>query len=264
MYTVQGVPSFKDNYIWLLHRPGRPQVAIIDPGDAKPVLAAIKQQGMEPVAILITHHHLDHVGGIAELLAHHPMPVYGPARETIPHCSHALNGGEVVELPALGTRLQVLDVPGHTAGHIVYYQPPPEDSGTGLLFCGDTLFTGGSGRLFEGTAEQMHASLQRIRALPDNTQVYCAHEYTEANLSFARIAEPDNLALLERQQAVQTRRQHGEPTVPALLGLEKATNPFLRSDQPALIHAAESFAGHPLHSGAEVFATVRYWKDTLD
>jgi hydroxyacylglutathione hydrolase len=264
MLTVQGIPIFEDNYIWLLRHPKRPQTAIVDPGDAGPVLATIEQQGLEPVAILITHRHWDHVDGIAELLTHYPMPVYGPTRETIPHCSHALSDGEIVELPALDAYLEVLDVPGHTAGHIAYYQPPAEDSGTGLLFCGDSLFTGGCGRLFDGTLEQMHASLQRIRTLPDNTQVYCTHEYTEANLEFARIAEPENLLLQERQQTVQAQRRRGEPTVPALLGLEKATNPFLRSDQPALIRSAEDFAGHPLHSSAEVFTTVRRWKDTLD
>lgn len=267
MLTAQGVPAFDDNYIWLLRNPQRPQVAIIDPGDADPVLKAIKAGNLEPVAILITHHHYDHVGGIADLLAEYPMPVYGPAGETIPHITQALFGGDTVTLPELGAGLQVLDVPGHTAGHIAYYfsnKNCKNEGSNGLLFCGDTLFAGGCGRLFEGTPVQMHASLSQILALPDDTEVYCAHEYTEANLTFARIAEPENEALRERQIKVLEQRQQGQSTVPSMLGIEKATNPFLRFDEPSIIRAAEGFAGRRLNSAAEVFGTVRHWKDTLD
>jgi len=165
--------------------------------------------------------------------------------------------GDQVILAALGADFTVLDVPGHTRGHVAFY-------GHGTLFCGDTLFTGGCGRLFEGSAAQMHASLNKIRALPDNTLVYCAHEYTLANLQFALIAEPDNSELKKRMEDTRERRAQGMATVPSTLGLEKRTNPFLRSDVPAIIAAAEKFAGHPLAGGAEVFGTVRYWKDTLD
>jgi len=262
MLTAQGIPAFEDNYIWLIRRTGRPQVAIVDPGDADPVLALVEAEGLEPVAILITHHHYDHVGGIGDLLARYPIPVYGPAHETIPHLTHPVAEGDEVRIDALDARFRVMDVPGHTAGHVAYYCANP--GGHGMLFCGDTLFTGGSGRLFEGTPEQMHDALRRIRALPDDTQVYCAHEYTEANLRFARIAEPDNAALLRRQQETSTLRARGRPTVPAPLGLEKATNPFLRFDQPSIIRAAEAFAGRKLTTGAEIYAAVRHWKDSLD
>jgi hydroxyacylglutathione hydrolase len=263
MLTAQAVPAFDDNYIWLIRRPNQPQVAIVDPGDAGPVLEAIRAEGLEPVAILITHHHWDHVGGIADLLALYPIPVYGPASETIPYINHPLTEGDTVKLPALNAELRVMHVPGHTAGHIAYYTKPTGND-TGLAFVGDTLFAGGCGRLFEGTPVQMHDSLSRIGALPDATQVYCAHEYTEDNLVFARIAEPGNLALQTRQEDVRQQRAQGLATVPSLLGTEKATNPFLRSGQPDIIRTAEAFAGRKLTTGAEVFAVVRHWKDTLD
>lgn len=266
MLNVQGVPAFNDNYIWLIRHPDKPQVAIVDPGDAKPVIAAIKAEGLEPIAILITHHHWDHVGGIADLLANYPhLSVYGPANETIPHLHHPLSEGDTVKLEALGAEFRVMDVPGHTAGHIAYYHPPANTtSNSGLLFVGDTLFAGGCGRLFEGTPVQMHDSLTRIAALPDETAVYCAHEYTEDNLVFARIAEPENAALQTRQNDVRQQRAKGLATVPSKLGIEKATNPFLRSEQANIIRAAEAFAGRKLATGADVFAVVRHWKDTLD
>ncbi len=270
MLTAQAVPAFDDNYIWLVHHPDRPQVAIVDPGDAKPVIEAITAAGLEPIAILITHHHWDHVGGISDLLAHYqqrPLPVYGPAHETIPHINTPLIEGDTVRLEALNAEFRVMDVPGHTAGHIAYYHASTSHADThhpGLLFVGDTLFAGGCGRLFEGTPAQMHDSLTRIGALPDNTQVYCAHEYTEDNLVFARIAEPENTALQARQDGVRQQRAQGLATVPSQLGIEKATNPFLRSGQSDIIRAAEAFAGRKLSTGAEVFGVVRHWKDTLD
>lgn len=263
MLTAQAVPAFNDNYIWLIRDLERPQVAIVDPGDAAPVLQAIQAGGLEPIAILITHHHWDHVGGIADLLTYYSLPVYGPASETIPHMTHPLAEGDIVRLPALAAELRVMDVPGHTAGHIAYYTRPAEND-NGLVFVGDTLFAAGCGRLFEGTPAQMHDSLSRISDLPDDTLVYCAHEYTEDNLLFARIAEPDNAALQARQQEVRERRRQGLATVPSRLGTEKATNPFLRSGQPEIIRAAEAFAGRSLNTPAEVFAVVRHWKDTLD
>jgi hydroxyacylglutathione hydrolase len=176
--------------------------------------------------------------------------------------SHPLTESDSVEIPEMEAHFQVIDVPGHTAGHISYYCE--NKGGQGMLFCGDTVFAGGCGRIFDGTAEQFHHSLGKINTLPDATLVYCAHEYTEDNLVFARIAEPGNEALKERQISVQQQRQRGEATVPSLLGIEKATNPFLRFDQPAIVQAAETFAGHNLADGAAVFSTVRHWKDTLD
>ncbi len=263
MLTVQTITAFEDNYIWLIRHPNQPQVVIVDPGDATPVIAAITTQSLKPVAILITHHHWDHVGGIEDLLARWPMPVYGPARETIPHISQPLAEGDHVHIKALSVDFQVLHVPGHTTGHIAYYHPA---SGTehGVVFVGDTLFTGGCGRLFEGTPAQMYDSLSRIAALPDDTRIYCAHEYTADNLAFAHIAEPDNLALQARQQTVQQQREQGQATVPSLLQEEKATNPFLRCEQASIIRAAEGFSGRKLHTAPEVFAAVRHWKDTLD
>ncbi len=257
MIEVQGVPAFADNYIWLIGASGKPYVAIVDPGDAEPVLEVLTEQSLIPVAILITHHHGDHIGGIRELLAHTDMPVYGPAHESIPAITHPMVEGDHVRIDALGADFLVMDVPGHTRGHIAYY-------GHDMLFCGDTLFTGGCGRLFEGSPEQMYESLSKFNKLPDISQVYCAHEYTLDNLKFACIAEPDNRALLERVATTRRLRAQGLPTVPALLGLEKRTNPFLRSHIPSLKTAAEGFAGKSLATPAQVFATVRHWKDTLD
>lgn len=257
MIKITAVPAFDDNYIWLIRADNAPFTAIVDPGDADPVMDAIARNHLTPVAIMLTHHHGDHVGGVRELLKHFDIPVYGPANESIYGITHPLKQDDVVELEQIGASYKVLDVPGHTRGHIAYY-----DDNT--LFCGDTLFAGGCGRLFEGTPEQMFDSLEKIRALPDNTQVYCAHEYTLDNLKFALVAEPDNTDLIDRMETTREMRQHKKPTVPSELGLEKRTNPFLRSQIPELKQAAEQFAGKSLPTGADVFGTVRYWKDTLD
>jgi len=257
MIQVRPIPAFEDNYIWLIGVDGKPEVAIVDPGDEDPVFEVIERERLRPVAILITHHHRDHTGGVEALLERYPVPVYGPAHERIPARSHSLQGGETIQLPGLDLEFRVIATPGHTKGHLCYY-------GHGALFCGDTLFTGGCGRLFEGTAAQMYDSLQQIAALPDDTQIYCAHEYTLANLRFARVAEPDNEAIQHRFASTELMRQKGQFTVPAPLSLEKETNPFLRSHVPTLVQGAEQFAGHPLREGAEIFAAVRQWKDSLD
>jgi len=257
MLDIRCVPAFDDNYIWLIGIPGSRQVAVVDPGDADPVIAALDEQGLHPIAILITHHHGDHTGGVAELVDRYTIPVYGPARERIPCLTHPLSEGERVELESLGLEFSVLDTPGHTRGHVCYV-------GHDALFCGDTLFTAGCGRLFEGSAAQMAESLAKLAALPETTLVYCAHEYTAANLRFALVVEPDNPDILARRDEVARRRARHEPTVPESLLVEKKTNPFLRCAIPAVIAAAEGFAGKALPSLAEVFATVRHWKDTLD
>jgi hydroxyacylglutathione hydrolase len=257
MINIFPVPAFKDNYIWILHRQETPYVAIVDPGDAQPVLDMLDRTGYQPLAILITHHHRDHTGGIKQLLERYPMPVYGPPNEGIADLSNVVVEGDQVSLQKLGCELDVIEVPGHTRGHVAYYM-------NGALFCGDTLFTGGCGRLFEGTPEQMYQSLKKIAALPASTQVYCAHEYTQDNLIFAKVVEPDNPDLQTRIEDTQRLRLINQPTVPAPLSLEMATNPFLRCDLPNVTEAAEKFALKSLNSGVDTFSTVRYWKDTLD
>lgn len=254
---VHTLPAFDDNYIWLIGCDDSTQVTAVDPGDAGPVLAYLQRQGLTLEAILITHHHHDHTGGIAGLLARYPVPVYGPSNERVEGLSHPLREGENITLCDGRLTFTTIETPGHTRGHLCYY-------GEGVLFSGDTLFTAGCGRLFEGTPAQMHASLEKLRRLPDTTLVYCAHEYTEANLRFARIAEPGNRATEERQCAVSALRQQGVSSVPEHLAVEKASNPFLRTAVPSVIAAAERFVGHSLDGPAAVFATVRHWKDTLD
>jgi hydroxyacylglutathione hydrolase len=254
MATVLHVPAFNDNYIWLVTGKSPGRVAIVDPGDAAPVLDRLARDHLTPVAILCTHHHGDHVGGVKDLLQHFMIPVYGPAREHIDGVSHPLHGGERVRLDELGPEFEVLEIPGHTAGHIAYH-------GDGMLFCGDTLFSAGCGRLFEGTAEQMHDSLSRLAALPGATQVYCAHEYTEANLRFAQAVEPDNPDARQYREQVRNLRLQGRPTLPSTLDLERRVNPFLRAAQPGVRRAAEAKCGQTLTTTASVFACLRRWKD---
>lgn len=217
MFDVIRIPAFKDNYIWLL-RKGAAAV-VVDPGDARPVLALLEREQLTLAAILITHHHADHQGGVAELLAHGgaAIDVFGPASESITALSRPLRGGETIDLPALDLSLQVIAVPGHTLGHLAYY-------GGGCLFCGDTLFGAGCGRLFEGTAAQMLASLTRLAALPETTAVYCAHEYTEANLRFALAVDGANPQLLERAEEVAQLRAGGLASVPSTIARERATD----------------------------------------
>jgi len=255
MLQISPIPAFDDNYIWLLQRPGVAGCAVVDPGDEDPVLERLAADGLELTAILATHKHGDHVGGIAGLKARFPhAQVYGPAGEPIPLRDVALRDGDQVNLPGLDARLTVLGVPGHTEDHIAYL-------GEGALFCGDALFAMGCGRVFSGTHEQLHASLQRLAALPPDTLVYCAHEYTEANLGFATWVEPENVELICRGAEVRQVRARGEPTVPSVIALERATNPFLRVMEPRVIAAAERWAGRRLKTGAEVFRAVRTWKD---
>lgn len=255
MLPVLHVRAFEDNYIWIIRGQSPRLAALVDPGEAAPVLAALPGLGITPAAILCTHHHGDHVGGIEELLRHYPeLPVYGPSREAIPGITHPLHDGEPVDLPELGLKFRVLDIPGHTRGHIAYY-------GHGWLFCGDTLFSAGCGRLFEGTAEQMYRSLSSLAALPDDTLMYCAHEYTLANLRFAATVEPGNPAISAWRVAAGEKLARGEPSLPTTLALERQINPFLRSAVPEVRAAAENDVGKPLTDEVSVFAAVRRWKD---
>ena len=251
MFEVIRIPAFNDNYIWLL-RKGAAAV-VVDPGDARPVIEVLEREGLSLAAILITHHHADHQGGVPALIARCPCPVFGPAAESITGITQALRGGELIRIAALNTEFSVLQVPGHTLGHLAYY-------GAGCLFCGDTLFGGGCGRLFEGTPAQMLDSLERLAALPDETAVYCAHEYTEANLRFALAVEAGNRALQARVDEVAVTRAKGLPTVPSTIALEKATNPFLRCHSPEVI--ASSALRVPGSSGLlQVFTALREWKN---
>jgi len=256
-YQIVPLNAFNDNYIWLLRRGD--QAAVVDPGDAAPVLAYLDQQQLNLCAILATHHHGDHIGGIEELRARYEVPVFGPAGEPIELLTHPLTDGALIELPQLGAVFEVLAVPGHTRAHIAYYgrNRSPCDP----LFCGDTLFACGCGRIFEGTPRQMHRSLARLAALPDATRIYCAHEYTQANIRFALAVEPENAELLARAEAVADLRAAHRPTLPTTVGMELAVNPFLRCAVPAVIEAARRHSGKALTQPEEVFAAIREWKN---
>ena len=221
------------------------------------MLAWLSEHRLHLTAILATHHHPDHVGGVAALRERFDVPVFGPAHESIPQRTHPLEEGDRVAVPGIDLLLSVFDIPGHTAGHIAFYTMPPEP----LLFCGDTLFAAGCGRLFEGTAEQMWTSLSKLAALDQNTLVYCGHEYTLANIGFAKSVEPGNAALSAREQRDKALRAAGKPTLPSTLGDEKATNPFLRCADPAVVESANKYLGGRVADPVRVFAAIREWKN---
>ncbi len=255
MLSVRPVQAFADNYIWLIHSPLHPErVAVVDPGDAAPVIEELRRSDLQLAAILLTHHHPDHIGGVPELLRLAEVPVIGPKDERIATRSQTAVEGQEIELPELGLAFKTLEIPGHTLSHIAFW-------GHDAVFCGDTLFSAGCGRTFEGTAQQMNTSLERLRALPPHTQVYCGHEYTASNLRFARAVEPDNGACADYQAQVTRLRANGEPTLPSTLALEIQVNPFLRCDTPAVRHAAQQKAGSALTDNAQVFGVLRAWKD---
>jgi len=254
MPGLQVIPlrAFKDNYVWTL-RSGN-SVAVVDPGEAQPVLDYLAAEKVRLVAILATHHHQDHVGGIAELLAAGKVPVYGPRGEPIATLSQAVGGGDRVSLEQLGVSFEVLDIPGHTRAHVAYY-------GANMLFCGDTLFACGCGKAFEGTPQQLYASLEKLMALPDETLVYCGHEYTMSNIRFAKAVEPDNAALVEREASDARLRADNRPTLPSTIAREKATNPFVRVSRPAVVASANKYLGKRVSDPASVFAALRQWKN---
>ncbi|MES2759594.1 MAG: hydroxyacylglutathione hydrolase [Pseudomonadota bacterium] len=257
--SVLTVPAFKDNYLWLVH--DGVNAAVVDPGDSEPILDALAAHKLTLTAILLTHHHADHIGGVPQLLAHARVPVFGPRNDNISALTEPLGEGDLVEVPGIDLMLRVLDVPGHTSGHIAYVRETP---GAHWLFCGDTLFAGGCGRIFEGTPAQMADSLGKLAALPDDTAVFCAHEYTLANLRFASALEPGNGQLRTRVEVDTAKRAAGQPTVPSNIGLEKATNPFLRYREPEIV--ASLVAAHKLTAGAAplaAFAALREWKNSF-
>lgn len=263
--TLIPLPAFSDNYIWLLH--DGVNALVVDPGDAQPVIEALERLKLPLCSILVTHHHADHVGGVAQLRDATGAMVFGPARETIPEPLQRLSHGQTVPHEyALGLNFRVMDVPGHTAGHIAYYCDGVEieDQKAPLLFCGDTLFSGGCGRLFEGTPAQMLASLDSLAALPGVTRICCTHEYTLSNLRFARAVEPHNADLASYQVQCQMLRDETRPTLPSTLALEMQINPFLRTRQRTVIESACGFDGALKEHCADdvaVFATVREWKN---
>lgn len=258
--NLTALPAFTDNYIWLLHTTGsEPQRAlVVDPGDADVVLAALRNLSLQLDTILVTHHHADHTGGVAQLRQATGAAVYGPARETMPEPIRRMSGGDTVQ--ALGLQFDVLDVPGHTAGHIAYYCAAPTDHTAPILFCGDTLFSGGCGRLFEGSPAQMLASLGQLAALPAATRVCCTHEYTLANLRFARAVEPGNALLAQYQTDCIALRERGDMTLPSSIARELQINPFLRSSAPEVVRAAQQFEPTAVDT-LGVFTAIRQWKN---
>ena len=253
--TVTCIPAFHDNYLWLIDN--GEQAAVVDPGDAGPVIDELERRELQLATVLVTHHHPDHTGGLQQLKDRYDCEILGPQSPHIPQVERQLHDGDHFEL--FGYSWGVIEVPGHTLDHIAYFLA---DTDPPKLFCGDTLFAGGCGRVFEGSFEQMRSSLDKLRELPTSTMAYCAHEYTTANLQFALAVEPENAALLARIEQVREQREQGLATVPSQLATELATNPFLRFDQPGVISAAQHRS--PAANGSDaVFAEIRRWKDSF-
>jgi hydroxyacylglutathione hydrolase len=261
MSFPHAIPAFSDNYIWLIDGStaaadsgtGRRQVIIVDPGDAAPVYRFLDAQNLEAAAIFVTHHHYDHIDGVAALCQRMDIPVYGPRDSRIPQLSHPVDDGDQIHVNGLD--FCIIATPGHTLDHITYYTP-------GMLFSGDTLFAAGCGRLFEGSPAQMFTSLQRLDELPADTRVFCTHEYTLKNLQFAHDVEPDNADIRARLEQVQRLRQQGQITLPTVLAEERLTNPFLRCHEASVMAAASRFAGRTVTDAGETFKIIRFWKDS--
>jgi len=268
---VTAIKAFSDNYIWAItnKKTNSNKAALVDPGDATVCIDFLEKNQFRLNAILITHHHADHTGGIKKLVDYcqqkqWPLTVYGPAHEKIPCCDITLEQNDTVNLPDVGINLSVIDLPGHTAGHIAYFANDgyfADDGIEPLLFCGDTLFSGGCGRLFEGTAQQMLNSLTKLSSLPENTKVYCAHEYTQANLKFALAVEPQNEALINYSKKVKELLTNDQATIPTSIKIEKLINPFLRSHEQAIQASAVEFDSSTQTNSLDTFTTIRRWKD---
>lgn len=265
-FTAHPVPAFRDNYIWAFSNTAQNKVYLVDPGDAEPALAFLQAHNTNLAGILVTHHHPDHTGGVEALSEAFSVPVYGPSGGHITGITHALCDGDRFEVD--GLEFQVMAVPGHTLDHIAFYcaRPSPTEPAAdqpGVLFCGDTLFAAGCGRLFEGTPKMMYTSLRILAALPPATRVYCTHEYTLANLAFAMAAEPGNPDIAERQAQALGKREAGEPTLPSVISLELRTNPFLRCHNNKLRQTVAAQSGLPLHDEVTTFSALRRWKDNF-
>lgn len=257
--TLVPLPALSDNYIWLLSQNGK--AIVVDPGEAKPVLAYLDEHKLSLTAILLTHHHGDHTAGVPELQQATGATVYGPAQEKLPACDHRLAEGDTITLTGPTLSLSILDVPGHTAGHIAFYGLI--DDSQPVLLCGDTLFSAGCGRLFEGTPAQMVESMGKLRTLPPDTLVCCGHEYTLSNLRWAMHVEPDNDMLQQRWEQASKLREKGLPTLPSTIGSELDCNPFLRLAEPAIVAAVSAYATAAVSSEVDVFACLREWKNNF-
>ena len=256
MSAIEVIPvrAFNDNYIWTLVNGGN--AAVVDPGDAAPVLEYLRAHKLALTAILNTHHHADHVGGNEELLRHFKVPVFGPHDERIATVTRRVRESDRITVDGIGVELSVLEIPAHTRSHISFHNDD-------MLFCGDTLFACGCGRIFEGTPAQMHAALTKLMALPDRTKVYCGHEYTLSNIRFALAAEPGNAAIADWEREAAAQRARGEVTLPSTIAREKAANPFVRCDQPGVIASASKRAGRALADATSVLAEIRDWKNNF-
>ena len=258
---VTAINAFNDNYIWAISSQNNDKIALVDPGDAVVCIKYLQENNLALSAILITHHHSDHVGGIEKLLEYSkdkawPVTVYGPATEKIAQLDITLKENDTVDLTELDCRFTVLDLPGHTKGHIAYYNDK-------MVFCGDTLFSGGCGRLFEGTPQQMHHSLTKLASLATDTLIYCAHEYTQANLAFALAVEPNNTDLHNYAEQVKMKRQQNQATIPTNIALELQINPFLRCHEESIKLAAQTYSNQNQPNDSEVFSAIRAWKDNF-
>ena len=255
MLNVHPIYAFSDNYIWVIHN--HTHAAVIDPGVASPVIEYLLSKKLQLSAILITHHHHDHTGGNTELLQSFDVPVYGPHNESIATVSHPLREGDQVNLEEMSLNLMIIDTPGHTRGHIAYYGSNPFN----MVFCGDTLFACGCGRVFEGTTQQMYQSLQKLSQLPGDTLIFCSHEYTLGNIQFAKVVDPKNSQLIDFEIAARELRNRNVPTIPTTLSLETKINPFIRCKQQEIINSAQNYTGKPLPDPIEVFTALREWKN---
>ena len=255
MFDVTPIPAFNDNYIWAISVDGQDQIAVVDPGDATPVENYLNENGLKLAAILVTHHHHDHTGGISKLVENHQVPVYGPENSQFDGITQPLADGSSLEL--FGHTLNIRTIPGHTLDHISYLY----SGETPQLFCGDTLFLAGCGRIFEGTPAQMFAAMEYFKTLADNTEIYCTHEYSLANLKFAEAVEPDNADIQATTRQCYQLREDNKPTLPTTIKQERRINPFLRTDAEAVIRSAREFSGQPLNSELDVFTAVREWKN---